>query len=177
MGWDPAEGNIRRSPGIMAGNGNIQPSCDDSALSINIIGILTLAYAIIITLAFHVNQLLAAKKTLKNLGDRLLDEVCTLEFASEWVQSLTPHIPEELKYEARAVQNFEVPVKRRFIKDLISEDAYTPAWLILFQQGNFLARRAEAETYLERFVWARREMQNFGHKVTQRCVILDTWPS
>lgn len=79
-------------------------SCADSPLSItgNIIGILTLAYAIVITLLYYCYQLSKSTSDLRCYIDSFRDEVNSLELA---LYRLIPHIDRLPEHLARRVSS------------------------------------------------------------------------
>ncbi|KAJ5384034.1 hypothetical protein N7517_001945 [Penicillium concentricum] len=163
----------------MAGNtSSIQIlSCDDSPLSTtgNIIGILTLAYAIFVTAIFYATRILDAEKDLQEFGHRFLDEFTAFESVAHWLQSVSHLIPDELQPEASQSQQYHhlENLAHKVRADLAEKDSL-PLWILLGRRGYFLAQKVEAEDKLKQIVQLRKKRQMFCLRVTQAIIIKQT---
>jgi hypothetical protein len=149
---------------------SIQLSCADSPLSTtgNIISILTLAYAILVTAIFHINRLLDAERHQRDFQHRFLDEYMAFESVSHWLQGISHLIPEELQSEAAQCHQYHYldPLAHGVREDLKRNESL-PLWQLLGRRGYFMAQSAEAEDKLKQIVQLRKKRQMFCLRVTQ----------
>ncbi|OQE46364.1 hypothetical protein PENCOP_c001G00340 [Penicillium coprophilum] len=163
----------------MAGNTSAVQilSCDDSPLSTtgNIIGILTLAYAISVTVMIYTNRILDAEKGMREFSHRFLDEYAAFESVAHWLQSISHLIPEELQSEASQSQQYHHlgNLAQKVRADLAQNDRL-PLLVLLSRRGYFLAQKVEAEEKLKQIVQLGKKRQIFCLRVTQAIIIKQT---
>ncbi|OQD98391.1 hypothetical protein PENSOL_c009G07929 [Penicillium solitum] len=93
----------------MAWNSSCQPvlSCEDSPLAItgSLIGIITLAYAIIITVLYRTQELGNANEDIKRIGGQIRREYISLDSLHKWIRDLhgTTEMSHEIYYLAEAL--------------------------------------------------------------------------
>lgn len=160
---------------MIASNSSCQPvlSCADSPLSItgNVVGILTLAYAIIITVLYRLQELRNADQDSRRIFRELEKEFVSQESTINWMKDL-------LKDKSPSSQ-LETVVRRSKLEvnTILTESSklladYTDPeprnWRLLLERGRFVTRKAEFQQHLDDMLRVRLNLEALSQDLTNR---------
>lgn len=166
----------------MSGNNTCvtELSCADSPLSTtgNIIGILTLAYAVFVTVAFQANALANVDKEIKELGLRLEAEYESLKRTSEMFQEFKDRIPEAIasKVDFTTTHAASIITHHTFI--ILSPEAYGYKWVPwsmrrLLRRNTFLRNKQKLNSALGTAIEKRLEIERIYSSAFNRLVDIE----
>lgn len=159
----------------MAWNSSCQPvlSCEDSPLAItgSLIGIITLAYAIIITVLYRTQELGNANEDIKRIGGQIRREYISLDSLHKWIRDLhgTTEMSHEIYYLAEAL----VKEARKVFEDSVkllgpSVHRDSRMWKLLVERGRFLSRKTEIQKDLDDILRIRSSLEAICQELANR---------
>lgn len=159
----------------MALNSSCQPilSCEDSALSItgSLIGILTLAYAIFITVLYRTQELGNANEDIQRIARRIQREFLSLRSSFGWAEDLRDSIdmPDEFWRVADGLLKEADATFNNSLKLLIpSVGRDHRIWRVWVQRGRFLSRKADIQQDLDDMLRIRSSMDAICQETANR---------
>lgn len=160
---------------IMASNSTCEAvlSCGDSALSItgSLIGILTFAYALIITVLYRTRALGNADQDIQYFGRQIEREIRSFRSSIKWLQSL--HEADDKPLEGWDAASSLIQEAERIFQE--SEklfrptmDGNYPKWRLLLEKGRFLSRKTEIQKYLGDILQIRSNLEAKSQELASR---------
>lgn len=150
-------------------------SCADSPLSItgNIIGILTLAYAIVITLLYYCYQLSKSTSDLRCYIDSVRDELNSLESALDrlipYIDRLPKHLADRVSSDVANVKIFYAEYNSDL--EFLREHGGSSSRSRLVRGGLFIAKKNELAERQGKATQMRIKLDGIYNAVIQRLVL------
>lgn len=163
----------------MSGNNTCvtELSCADSPLSTtgNIIGILTLAYAILVTIVFQANALANVDKEIKELGPRLEAEYESLKRTSELFREFQDRFPEPITSKVDFTTKHAASIITHHAFTILLPEAYGYRWVPwslrrLFRRNTFLINKRKLNSALGTAIEKRLEIEGMCSSALNRLV-------
>lgn len=148
-------------------------SCGDSALSItgSLIGILTFAYALIITVLYRTRALGNADQDIQYFGRQIEREIRSFRSSIKWLQSL--HEADDKPLEVWDAASSLIQEAERIFQEAEklfrpTMDGKYPKWRLLLEKGRFLSRKTEIQKYLGDILQIRSNLEAKSQELASR---------